>query len=175
MSDELPAPAPKPPPVPVSIDEPQVMDDEAIAALKRQGFSEISPTAIRDLKTLGVHVHQLGTIRIQRGRAMVAQKRVEDGMKILHEELLRVQALEPNKRGRLKDMLAITEKLGFLAGKLTAAQELMVVMEGGAQQITPDGIADDVVTSFRPGTTVKPANQIVAQEVHIHQPTPNPR
>jgi hypothetical protein len=162
----------KPPTVPVAIEEPTITDDEALAAMKRQGFVEISNTALRDLANLGAHMHQLGTIRIQRGRALVAQKRVEDGMRILHEELEAISKEDRKTRSRLKNMLAVSEKLGFLAGKLTAAQELMVVMEGGAQQITADGIADNVVQSFRPGQQVKPANQIVAQEVHIH---PNPR
>lgn len=172
MSD-LPRPAPLPPAVPIAIEDEQITDEAAVEAMKRQGFVEFSATSIRDLANLGAHLHQLGTIRIQRGRAMVAQKRVEDGMKVMHEELLRIQALPPEKRGRLKDMLAVAEKLGFLAGKLTGAQELMVLMEGGATQITADGIADNVVPSFRPGATIKPANQIVAQEVHIH-PAPNP-
>lgn len=173
MSD-LPA---KLPPVPIKLDAP-VLDQEAIDAYKREGFIEMPADRVADLAKIGQHTHQTGTIRIQRGKAMVSQFRVEASMRALQAEIDRLQALPPNTKGRLKELLACTQQLGYLASKLTASQELMVLMEGGSAQITADGIADNVVQSFRPGSKVTPA--ILAKEVHIHppptdDPKPNPR
>jgi len=167
--------APKPPAVPVSIDEPQVLPEEAIAALKRQGFSDIGPEALIDLQRLGIHVHSLGTIRTHRGRALIAQTILDRSMKMLYSALEDLHA-NKNKKGRLKEMRDTAQTIGYLAARLTDSQALSVTMEGGRANISPDGVADDVTPSFIPGSKVQPGNQtaIVAKEVHFHPPT-NPR
>lgn len=167
--------APMPPKVPVVIEEETVLDQDAITALQRQGFVDIPVTALNDLKTLGVHIHQLGTIRTQRGSAIISQFRLESSMKLLFQELTDLAA-DKNRKDRLKAMLAVSQQIGYLSGKFVDSQTLLVLMEGGSANITPDGISDNTVPSFRAGAQVKPSQTLViANEAHLHQPPHNPR
>lgn len=161
--------------VPVGIDEQTVTDDEALQAMKRQGFITMDRQHMHDLRTIGLHAHGGGVLRIQGGRALVSQQRIERVMQILHEEIAILhQDQDPNTNhtNRQSRMVAMAQVMGYLASRLTESQEFMIGLEGGKRR-TEAQIFEDVpkTKTFAPGSIVKAGGTLVlSKEVHLHQP-----
>jgi hypothetical protein len=158
--------------VPVALEEPMVADREAVAALRRAGLVTMAECTLRDLKTIGVHIHGAGTLRIQRGRAMVTQQMLADTMRELFSEIQVVKS-EKETKARHKLMLAMAHALGALSAKMTESQELMLKLEGGTGAVADSGPPPGLVKSFTPGQQVQAGGTLaVAREIHFHATEP---
>lgn len=166
--------------VPVSIAERQVTEADAIAAMKRAGGLVVNEHYLEDLETIGIHARR-GTVKIQRGRAMINQRRMEVVLESLVCNLTAVQVVTNKKQkvadGKIamapRDYAAVVQSFSQLSSKLTESQQFSL----GAEEVYRPAAApqdpDQQQNSFLPGAKVQPAStQVVAHEVHFHNGQP---
>lgn len=159
--------------VPVDIPDPVVTEDEAIAALERQGHVDLDARTIRDLRDIGVFAKATGLLKIQRGRGMVNQQTLHKAMIAMQDEMDKV--LHSRLKDKTAKMTALARTIGYLSSKVTESQRMMMGIEKLSQ---PAGTIESempVNNGFRPGQTVKPAKgstMIMARNVHIHGTQP---
>lgn len=161
----------KSPPIPIDIAEPMVSDEEAEKALLECGLVRVPKKQLDNLNKLGIWLKGAGVLRNQRGEALFNQRRLDDVMQILYEHIVDINGSK--RKDKMKSILLLSEKLGYLSSKMTESQKLVVEMEG----LTPGSARnaayqDEAVNkSFIPGSNVKP--MIVGKEIHIHQAPQN--
>lgn len=179
MSDTLPAKRELgvSPAVPVSIPDQVVTEEEALEAFRRQGMAKIPAKLATDLRTIGISFHQVGITKIQRGRAVMTQERLDSTIRIIQEQIDRIsedKTLGPKSKVALLAKLA--EAQCACISRMTDSIELMVKLDKG-REITQEQMIPEVEQMTQPfgaGEVVKPgATMIATKEVHIHNgPTP---
>jgi hypothetical protein len=153
------------PQVPVGIEESVVLEPAAVEALQRLGAYEVPATTMRDLQRLGLFLRGTGTLRTERGRALVSEQNLQ-GM--MSQVIGIAKRIEPDVTVYNSEKFAILARvLSDLAKSLTASQRLMVDI---AKMESPKGRPAEETRepqrrSFEPRAIVQPIN--VAQ-VHVH-------
>ena len=164
--------------VAVSIPDRTVCDKDAREAMQRAGHVEVDEMYLRDLETVGIYARQ-GTLRIQRGRAMINQRRMEQVLEKASDTILAFKI----KSGKGKaednevtpgDYSKVLQSFGQLSSKLTESQRFSVECEEVYRPPATVRDPDQTQTSFTPGAKVQPAaTQVFAHEVHMHGQTPS--
>lgn len=158
--------------VAVTIPDRVVTEQGAIEAMRRQGAVDLSEHYLKDLEDVGIYVRQAG-VKIQRGKTMVNQHRIESAMGKLTEIICTTPVkrhskdkgkMEPNKLADLARALATLSK------SLTDSQRMMMEIEGVLTPPSKPTDPDQIMQPFAAGSKVKPATtQVIAENVHIHQ------
>lgn len=177
MGNELTAP--KPTPIrtePVEVDvaiealpEPTVTDDQALEAFKRSGLTLVTAETVRDLAAVGVYAKGVGVLRIQRGRAMFTQQRLEEAMRLLSSHMHTVHA-DPKLKTSAKtnNLVRSAGALSSLARQTTESQRLATDIESlTTQSGAPVADTPNNVPSFAPKQKVGPST---SPEIHNHGP-----
>lgn len=173
--DKLTPKSELPPPVDLEHDDDPIPTDAEAARILREemGLIEVGTSHVFGLQKLGVYLKGNGVVKNQRGVAFVAQHRLSSAMEILHAELMEGRNRPKRRKGQpreetklnIEDMCRIAHELGFVAGKLTESQEVMLRMSG-SNQTSPDLPPAEAPTrhSFPVGSTV-----VYAENFQVNQ------
>jgi hypothetical protein len=162
--------------VAVSIPDRQVTDKQALEAMKRAGNVVVTEHYLEDLETIGIYARK-GTLKIQRGRAMINQRRMEivleKAAEIITATNIKIDSKHKPKAGEIlmspRDFSTSIQAFAQLSSKLTESQQFSVNCEEVYRPAASVQDPDQVHSSFTPGAAVKPANtQVFANEVHLH-------
>lgn len=165
--------------VPVEIQEKIVSAEEAKQAMVRLGLNDVAVDVVHDLETVGIYVKARGVLKVQRGRVLVTQQRIEDILREITDTVKQGKKDEKGDRVPLDvdELAKLVHAAGYIFSKQTESQKFAVEME--RVRATTDSMADDEepsTKSFKPGSKVQPkkipGTAIVAQTVHIHQTAP---
>lgn len=140
-----------------AIPEPQVTEGQAIEAFKRNGLVNVGPGTIGDLAAIGIYTKGVGTLRIQRGRAMVVQQILQESMQHIAKHMKSIVD-DQNKKGKTNELVRIGGALASLAGRATESQRLSVEIE--TSELPPGAPLTDTpsnTASFQPRQKVQPA------------------
>jgi hypothetical protein len=165
--------------VEVSIPDRTVTESQAIEAMKRRGLVLVDDHYLEDLETIGIY-SRTGCLKIQRGKAMINQHKLEQAIATVTEKLVTAKIREGKKTaykdGVLtlppKEYAALGQTLAQLSKALTDSQRFSVEMDQTYRPAATVKDEDQVQTSFIPGAPVTP--HIVAQHVTINPPAPAP-
>jgi hypothetical protein len=166
--------------VAVSIPERQVTEKDAMEALRRAGHLEIGDYYLNDLETIGIHARK-GTLKVQRGRAMVNQRRLEMVLESAADKLLAVKIkVDKNTKAKEGEILmspanyaTVIRAVSVLASTLTESQQFSVNCEEVYRPPAAVQDPDQVHNSFVPGKPVVPGTtQVYAKEAHFHGQQP---
>jgi hypothetical protein len=157
--------------VAVSIPDRQVTDKDTIEAMKRSGNVVVGEHYLQDLETIGI------TLKIQRGRAMINQRRMELVLEKVAETITntKVKSSKDDRAGageilmNPRDFATTVQSFAQLSSKLTESQQFSVGCEEVYRPAASPQDPDQVNNSFVPGAPVKPGTtQIFTKETHIH-------
>lgn len=155
-------------PVEVGLEDPMISDDELVKVLTRQGFSEVGLSRIQDIRACGVALKGLGVLKMQRGRALVSQQRMDNAMRYLADLLEEVMA--GNKSTKISQAIRLAQALGYMGSKLTEAQAFLAEMErhhGSNRPAFQEAVSEVINKGFLPGKDVQPGVTLIQREAHI--------
>lgn len=144
--------------VEVGIDEPMIAEAELKEILKRQGFAEVGLARMNDTGRMGVALKGLGVLKMQRGRALINQQRMDDAMRQMCELLTEI--LASNKKTRIASANKTAQTISYMSRALTDAQKFMADHEQGSSERRPSNavVIPEMPTNkgFLPGQNVQP-------------------
>lgn len=154
--------------VSVDLTDKVVTDEEAEEIMKANGLAVVQKNNITKLAQLGIYLHGVGVMRMQRGRALMSQERLDQASAILFRKMNEV-ANDPEAKGQVQKLTALAQSLGYLATKITQSQEVMMLMEGQGKPAIPPMPQDEPTARAAPiGSVVGPSTVIMGKELHVH-------
>lgn len=177
IKTELPAPVSKKP-VDVDIEieahaDPLITDDQALAAFRENGLVDVQPGTVKNLANLGIYTKSVGSLKIQRGRVLVSQHRLDKVMNALVNEFDRINSSD-SKAKKTEKLLGLAKAIGQLTARQTECQELAIDIESKAVAAgapVQDG-PQPTQASFPQRAKIQPTTMIHAQHVTIHEGKP---
>lgn len=162
---------PLPPPVHegiTSATDPIITDEQFNEAMRALGHSSFSASEMKHLAAAGIFLTNLGTLKVQRGGALVTQR----NMQVAMAKIMSVFDQVDKGKARLTNKVIMVEKLAraltLITTKLTESQRFLSDLQPAAGPgMRPTDDNEIVNRSFIPGQDVQP--NIVAKEVHIHR------
>lgn len=159
--------------VEVSIPDQVITDESAAEAMRSQGLIMLQKNTITDLASIGINLQGVGVMRVQRGRALVSQQRLDEASRVVYNEIIELSK-DKSAKGRLAKICQLSQSLGYLASKLTESQELMLSIDGEKTGYHAMPSDEPTTKAFTPGSIVRGGGTaIMAREVHLH-PAPEP-
>jgi hypothetical protein len=154
-----------------------VTPEDVERIMQENGLSEISARGIHDLAAIGIYLHGAGVMRVQRGRSLITQQRLDQAMRLLQEELIiTAQDREAKPKDRVDRMTKLAQSIGYLSSKVSESQELMLSTDqAGRPAVTHMPQDEPTARSFSPGAIVRGAGILaVGNEIHVHSDPPKP-
>lgn len=146
--------------------DPVVSDEAALAAFERAGMMMATKETVRDLASVGIHVKGIGVLKIQRGRVMMTQQRIDETMRMMIGQMDSVLKDE-KKKSKTPELVKLANSVRSLADSITKSQRLAVEIEsitvgsGAPVSDTPQA----TTASFQPKSKVQASGH---QSTTIH-------
>ena len=152
-----------------AIPDPAVTDIQALEAFKRAGLVMVGVDTVKDLAAIGIYVKGVGVLKIQRGRAMITQQKLDEAIRVMSEHMVAIHndsKLKP--RTKTNDLVKSAGVLASLTRGSTDSQRLAIELES-MTVVTGAPVTDTPVpmNSFQPKAKITP----VSTTIHNHGPT----
>lgn len=117
---------------------------------------------------MGIYVGGLGVLKMQRGRAMINQQRVDDAMRQMSELLAAIMA--GTSKQKIAQATKVVQTIAYVSRALTDAQKFLAEVEEranpGRQPYVPK-LPEVMNQGFTPGQDVQPGMTLTMREVTL--------